>query len=504
MKNGSKEYLFLLNAKVNKKNTQKKNISISLLLQKTVFIVSFIIGTIIVYHNIEFLFSGKLVSALPVCVIILLIIAAMVLFLRINMPDKFQPLIIVIVSFLIRTTFALEVVTPVTGDFLLQYRAAQDIVANNPIWLSQSFFSTWGYQIPFVYYEALVVKLFESEIALKLLNVLFMTGTNLIVYLLAKEVSTSRAAFITSFLYAIYPSPVLLASVLTNQHISLFFILLGIYFLLMGNHSKHYVLSGVFICIGNLMRPEGILVILSAVIYAAILAVKEDCLKGIISILKPVLLLVLSYVLLSQMSSFLFKVTKASPNGIKNNCPEWKFVLGLDTESKGLYNEKNSYVLNIPDDNERRKESWEIIVHSLQTCKSIPQFFWEKSRIMWGNAETTSWSLLHIERERPVFEFSTDYTYDKAIQLIISFEKILYIIQFILLPFSCLILLKNKQLRGTKALFLLVLICGNFLLYLFIEIQVRYRYFIMPFVFIMGALAIERVIYGILHKNSLE
>ena len=152
----------------------------------------------------------------------------------------------------------------------------------------------------------------------------------------------------------------------------------------------------------------------------------------------------------------------------------------------------------------RKKRIWEIIVHSLQTCKSIPQFFWEKSRIMWGNAETTSWSLLHIERERPVFAFSTDYTYDKAIQLIISFEKILYIIQFILLPFSCLILLKNKQLRGTKALFLLVLICGNFLLYLFIEIQVRYRYFIMPFVFIMGALAIERVIYGILHKNSLE
>ena len=71
MKNGSKQYLFLLNAKVNKKNTQKKNISISLLLQKTVFIVSFIIGTIIVYHNIEFLFSGKLFIVIPFFVIIL-------------------------------------------------------------------------------------------------------------------------------------------------------------------------------------------------------------------------------------------------------------------------------------------------------------------------------------------------------------------------------------------------------------------------------------------------
>ena len=102
------------------------------------------------------------------------------------------------------------------------------------------------------------------------------------------------------------------------------------------------------------MRPEGILVILSVLIYAAILAVKEDCLKGIISILKPVLLLVLSCVLLSQMSSFLFKVTKASPNGIKNNCPEWKFVLELIQNQRDCIM-KNSYVLNIPDDNEEEK-----------------------------------------------------------------------------------------------------------------------------------------------------
>lgn len=51
------------------------------------------------------------------------------------------------------------------------YNAARDVVAGDNSLLENSFFSTWGYQIPFVYYEAFILKLFGSEFALKMLNV---------------------------------------------------------------------------------------------------------------------------------------------------------------------------------------------------------------------------------------------------------------------------------------------------------------------------------------------
>ena len=114
-------------------------------------------------------------------------------------------------------------------------------------WLENSFFSAWGYQIPFVYYEAFILKLFGSELALKLLNVAFMVVTNVLIYLIAGKCTNSRAAFITAVLYSVYPAPVLLSSVLTNQHISLMFFMLGIYFYLVNPSWRRALISGIFL-----------------------------------------------------------------------------------------------------------------------------------------------------------------------------------------------------------------------------------------------------------------
>ena len=99
------------------------------------------------------------------------------------------------------------------------------------VWLEKPFFSIWCYQIPFVYYEAFILKLFGSELVLKLLNVAFMVVTNVLIYMIAREWAGPRAAFAVAVLYSVYPAPVLLSSVLTNQHISLMFLMLGIYFI---------------------------------------------------------------------------------------------------------------------------------------------------------------------------------------------------------------------------------------------------------------------------------
>ena len=67
-----------------------------------------------------------------------------------------------------------------------------------------------------------------SIFALKLLNAVWMTGAAWLVYRICRRVMPEWAALYGAFLYSVYPGTVLLTSVLTNQHIAVFFLLLGI------------------------------------------------------------------------------------------------------------------------------------------------------------------------------------------------------------------------------------------------------------------------------------
>jgi hypothetical protein len=68
--------------------------------------------------------------------------------------------------------------------------------------------------------------------------------------------------------------------------------------------------------------------------------------------------------------------------------------------------------------------------------------------------------------------------YEEAINVILAVEKSIYILVFIALIFTILILWREKEKNDIN--FFVALIFTNYIVYLFIEIQVRYRYFIMP------------------------
>ena len=355
------------------------------------------------------------------------------------------------------------------------------------VWLEKPFFSIWCYQIPFVYYEAFILKLFGSELVLKLLNVAFMVVTNVLIYMIAREWAGPRAAFAVAVLYSVYPAPVLLSSVLTNQHISLMFLMLGIYFYIVSPSWRRILLSCLCLFLGNLMRPEAVLVIAAMLIHTFISFIEDFKWEYIRTALSKTLVLIASFIFLTGAASALLKITGAAPCGISNNCPEWKFVLGLDTESIGVYSEKNAYILNISDPRLRHEEAEKAISDSLRKCKSMPLFLWEKTKRMWANMESDTWSLIHIERSRPVWNEIRCFTFEKAINNIISFDKAVYILLYILIITACVILWLTPAEGNHRAFFFTALILVNYFVYLLIEIQTRYRYFIMPSFFILYA-----------------
>lgn len=470
-----------------------------------VLICTILLSAITLYQNTEVVLSVKGCSVFVYLTLLLVIVSVTLYFLiKVDIPKKIYIVLIIITSLIPRLCFVLFVQTPVDGDFLLIYNAAREVVAGDKSWLENSFFSAWGYQIPFVYYEAFILKLFGSELALKLLNVAFMVVTNVLIYLIAGKCTNSRAAFITAVLYSVYPAPVLLSSVLTNQHISLMFFMLGIYFYLVNPSWRRALISGIFLFLGNLMRPEAVLIIAAMLIHAFIGLAGNFKWEYIKNVLSRTLVSVIVFVFLAGVSSILFKVTGAAPYGILNNCPEWKFVLGLDTDSKGMYSEKNAYIITIEDPNMRLREAGKVISASFEKCKSIPLFFWEKTKIMWANMEITSWSLNHIEMSRPVWNEHKDFTYEKAINNIIYFDKAVYILLHILIFIAGIILLLSPVSKENRAFFLVTLIFINYTTYLFIEIQTRYRYFIMPSFFILAALVLHAGEQGCCPKRFLR
>ena len=80
----------------------------------------------------------------------------------------------------------------------------------------------WAYQIPFVLFQSLILRISPTVKAIQLVNLLFMTGTVGLIYAIAKKYFSEVAGLIAAFLYAIYPGAIHMASVLTNQHVSLF------------------------------------------------------------------------------------------------------------------------------------------------------------------------------------------------------------------------------------------------------------------------------------------
>lgn len=394
---------------------------------KAILICTFLFSVLILYQNFSVFLSVKPFCAHYYFGILIMVIGIIYYILRWNLPDKLRILMISLMSLIPRLLFMLFVQTPITGDFLITYHAATQTIAGDTSWLESPFFSTWAYQIPFVYYQALILKVFGSDLALKILNIAFMVSTNILIYKIAKIFTTPNAAFVCALLYSVYPAPILLTSVLTNQHLSLMLFMLGIYFYISNPSWYRIIVSGVFVFLGNLFRPEGILIIGAVILH--MLIKHQDKLKwnNIKNIYGKAILLILVYVFLNQASSLLFQAVGAAPHGISSNCPEWKFVLGLDTDSKGIYNEKSAYILSLKDPKERADEAKKIIQHSLTKCNNLLLFFGDKAKLMWANMESTTWSLLHIQKSRPVWSETGSFTYENALNMIVYMDKAIYI-----------------------------------------------------------------------------
>ena len=239
----------------------------------------FVYVSIIVFSFVLFL------SLFTNSIIWLIVGLGLSLFIARNEKIKRFGLLLFLISFIVRLVFIIVFNFPQVYDFATLLDASH-MFSHADYSFNQWFhFHTWGYQTGFVIYQGFLLKLFHSEFLLKLLNILYSSLLVLFVYRLSRRISDEKSARVVSILYMVFPFYLFLNTVLVNSHLATLLMYFGILFLIKKEKSfKDYVIAGILISLGNIIRPEGIIVILSLLVYEFFLFDKSKILNTLVRV----------------------------------------------------------------------------------------------------------------------------------------------------------------------------------------------------------------------------
>ena len=413
--------------------------------------------------------------------IIVLALALLIAIFISNRKIKHFGILLLIISFLIRLVVIIVANFPQVYDFKTLLDASYMFAKGDYSFNTWFHFATWGYQTAFVIYQGILLKLFHSEFLLKLLNIIYSSVIVYIVYKLGLKISKNeKSARIVSLLYMIFPFYLFLNSVLLNSHLATLLSYIGIFFLIKEDAKyKDYLIGGLLIAFGNIIRPEGIIIVLTLLVYKLITFKKENIKKIAISLL----IFLSTYFIICNGSSFLVKATNINPSGLQNKDPLWKFLLGFNYESCGYYVDEDAkyQVSKEVEINEIKRRALEDIPRTgkLMVCKV--DRFWLSSGL---EDEMGSFN----DKEFKIFGIT--FKFSKIKDMAINLNKGINII--ILSLFLLGIVVNRKKIKN-EVLFLLIMILITFGIYLFIEIQPRYLYFIHVAVFALATLGLNYV-----------
>ena len=376
-------------------------------------------------------------------------------------------------AFVIRIGVILWIDTPVISDFKTMLDASKELVNGTDAYMSMPYFICWGYQMGHVIYQAILLNIINSITFLKIVNAIVTSSTVIMIYLIGKELSTTKAAIIISIIYSIFLFPLLLNTVLTNQLLPMLLILIAIYLWMKKKKENKLmpVIIGILLGISNMLRSETIVIIIAFVLYTIFLMIKKENRKALIINL---CLIIISYFTLTTATSFVLKATDISPSGLENKNSSWKFLEGLNVETRGQYSEDDAVKYSY----DKKKTTKELKKRIQEEWQQYPLLFAKKTKILWLNSDL-SWSLGHIENQEDL------KLYEGINQIFIYF--------FVIMSLLSAINLFKKTYKKEQILILLILFV-YFGVYLFIEVMPRYAYSLQIFEALLASITLGYIL----------
>lgn len=408
---------------------------------------------------------------------VLIVTGTIYIFNKIDVSHKKFLIALILISFMIKSGEVLLINNPQESDFKTMYDISADFLDGNVNEQSQNYMDNYNYQTPFILGQAFLLLICNSEIFIKFFNVFLSMLSLVLIYKISNRISDKKSAQIITTLYAFFINTILYNSVLSNQHIFSFIILLvfDLFFeeKIKNKFFKMFIVA-VLLAIANLFRPESIIIIVSLICYMLYnLIVKKDNLKD--TCIK-FLILIATYVFFTQIPMLVLNKTGVIENkSITSSL--YKVVIGLDYDSNGRwskkgYDEYSSYT----EKSDLRKYEIDTIKERVKTPRIFKLFF-IKTNIFWNEFEDY-WTLGYLNQEK---------FYDNIMNFITKYDRVLWLFMITLSIFGS---YKNKN---DEVRLYSIFISIIFLVYLLIEVQGRYAFPYRMFIFVLASLGLKKI-----------
>lgn len=434
-----------------------------------------------IFLSLAFLISNNLFLGL------LLVIS--IIFMIKKYKGKCFVLYLLLVGLIVRIAGIVIFNVSQTSDFAVLLEAARKFNLSDYSFSKTGYFSMWPYQTGFVLYEALMLKIINSEVFLKVLNIFYELGLTYFIYKTIKKLVGEDEARIVSALYAVFPFSIYSATVISNHHLSALLSYLSIYFLLKNNKEdklKNYIIAGILLGLANVLRPEGIVVIFSYFLYRVLKLTKKDFKKSKKLVLTVVRcsIFVCFYLLINMGTSRYLVKNNINKDGLKNNNPLWKFVLGTNLDTCGRYDTNDEIYLG-----DEAKEL-EVIKERINNPLKIGKLLVCKTNnfVLNGSLESSS----GIYNDKVISVMGISISYKLLEDLVSGVNKVIYGVMILGLIVG--VLLKKKDILNNNLFYFYILFITNTLVYMLIEIQPRYTYFINVTAFILGSVGLQELL----------
>ena len=469
--------------------------------EKVLICIVFLIFLLTFFYNIQYILAtdNNVVSAL---IIFSSTITVLVILVRLTddnvVSKKMYMIFLIAVSFLLRYIWVSIIKTEPVSDFEVLYKSAKDISEGNFLLVQQNgYFTAWPYQLGYVTFQALIIKLFGCGLyAIKLVNVIVSVATCVLIYIISSKIFNENVGRISGLFYAFFISSIYMCSVLTNQILATFLFYMALFHVVSYRKKYSFLIIGIYLGLGNIIRPEGPIVWIGICIFMMFWYNSEStdvCLsKCKLSLSKIAYIvyergkvlagtLIIFFVVIKLFDFFIINIGISS-YPLSNRTPLWKYVVGLNYESIGRYNDKDhNYLSQFSIGRELDRESKKLIMERLQDKKSLGLLFFKKQKEMWGGLDETIRAFV-----MPGTILKTD-----IVEVLELFEKYFYTFIILSIVGTLIYFLKDNYTNKSYLLFLIQMQCF-FSIHWIIEIQTRYRYSIVPSFFIISGLGIYR------------
>lgn len=426
------------------------------------------------------------IAILSTDILIILIIALMF---KLKVSDKYKIIFLCLVGFILRTVWSFSIESKPISDIAVIWSTGADILEGN-----MSNMHGTGYLARFTHfvmpaiYSAFLQRFFTNPLAVaKFINCIFSTANIIIVYLIVKEIFSSKSkAIYAATITAIYPPLILYCATYFTEVLAIPLYLLSIYmFILYIKNKKDYkymIASGVILCFGNLFRMLAPIVLVAYCLY---IIIYQNTWK---IKMKNMLIILLSFCIpFVAVDTYLIVNDVTEYHLWSGRDPlQASMLKGLNIEAKGRWNEEDSNIPAMYDyDTDKVAEASMDIIKGRFKSYSIGEwynFFLEKYQEQWkyGDFLGASWSEAEVDRENMYVSLNNNG------------RIALNIVYAVLIWLTYIGLFNRKRLFENPEINLIYFIfCGFSLVLLLTESQERYSFIVCWLFIILGIMGID-------------